>query len=263
MGFGVIVASGTGNTPLGPDLSECLIEVRVEQSLDEPARFGIRVREDISEGQPMAARAPELKVEQMITVAVQLEDKVVCLARGPITDTQSQYTLGGPGSWYQVHGSDRRIELSRQCFQHSWEGRASDAARTILSGYGFEPDIQDTSKTYSKNTETLNQRATDLDFLKTIAKENGFFFWLSYGVAPQGRRRAGSSASPKRRIFPRRRFVRLARAGFHPRSRGCSLRPPERPASAPARTMPVAGTTSPPSACRKTWSGRTRSTQAP
>jgi hypothetical protein len=186
MGFGAIIASGTGNTPLGADLADCLIEVRVEQSLDEPTRYGIRIREDIADGQPMAARAPELQVEQMLTVAVRLEDDTtLCLVRGPITDTQAQYTLGGPGSWYEVHGSDRRVELSRQCFQHAWEGRASDAAKSILSGYGFEADAQDTNKTYSTATETLNQRASDLDFLKTVAKENGFFFWLSYTLTGQ------------------------------------------------------------------------------
>ena len=187
MGFGAIIATGTGNAPLGADIADCLIEVRIEQSLDEPTRYGVRVREDIADGKPMAAGVPALQVEQMLTIAVQLEDdSMLCLVRGPITDTTSQYTLGGPGSWYEVHGSDRRVELSRQCFQHAWEGRASDAASSIISGYGFDPDIQDTSKSYSTSTETLNQRATDLDFLKTIAKDNGYFFWLSYDLAPQG-----------------------------------------------------------------------------
>jgi hypothetical protein len=180
MGFGAIIAIGTDNSLLSAALAECLIEVRVEQTLDEPARFGIRVREDISDGEPMAARSPELRAQQIVTVAVPWEDQMICLARGPITDTQSQYTLGGPGSWYEAHGSDRRIEMSRQCFQHAWEGRASDAARAIIGANGFDPDIQDTNRTYGQQTETLNQRGTDLDFLKTMARENGLFFWLSY-----------------------------------------------------------------------------------
>jgi hypothetical protein len=196
MAFGAIIATGTGNSPLGSDIADCLIEVRVEQSLDEPTRYGVRVREDIADGKPMAANAPELQVEQMLTIAVQLEDDtMLCLVRGPITDTQSQYTLGGPGSWYEVHGGDRRVELSRQCFQHAWEGKASEAANSIISGYGFDPDIQDTSKTYSTSTETLNQRATDLDFLKTIARENGYFFWISYAVSANGLSSPGGQLS--------------------------------------------------------------------
>jgi hypothetical protein len=227
MGFGAIIATGTGNTPLGDDLAECLIEVRIEQTLDEPTRFGIRVREDISDGQPMAARAPELQVEQMITIAVQLEDDtMLCLVRGLITDTQAQYTLGGPGSWYEVHGSDRRIEFGRQSFQHAWEGRASDAARTIISGYGFEPDIQDTNRNYSAATETLNQRGTDLDFLKTIARESGFFFWLSYDLAAQGLPSPGGQLSVTENAhFRTSPFRSLGPGGVPPAIAGLQLAP--------------------------------------
>ena len=135
-------------------------------------------------------------------------------------------TLGGPGSWYEVHGSDRRIELSRQCFQHAWEGRASDAARTILSGYGFEPDIQDTNKSYSKDTETLNQRATDLDFLKTVAKENGFFFWLTYDVAREGLASpAGQLSVTETAHFSTSPFRALGPSGIPPSIAGLQLAP--------------------------------------
>ena len=186
MSFGAIIASGTGNTLLNQALSECLIEVRVEQSLDEPTRFGIRVREDIADGKPMAARAAELKKDEIISIAVQKEDGLVCLVRGPITDSQAEYTLGGPGSWFEVHGMDRRCELGRQCIQFAWEGRASDAARSLLGAYGFAPDVQDTDHLYTAAKETLNQRGTDLDFLKTQAKENGFFLWFSFDATLAG-----------------------------------------------------------------------------
>jgi hypothetical protein len=186
MSFGAIIATSDDNALLSAALTDCLIEVRVEQSLDEPTRFGLRVREDFSAGEPMAASAPELKKERVVTIAVQSNGGIIGLVRGPITDSQSQFTLGGPGSWFEVHGGDRRIELSRQCFQHAWEGRASDAARQIISGHGFDPDVQDTDHNYTRATQTLNQRGTDLDFLKTIARENGFFFWISLGVQLQG-----------------------------------------------------------------------------
>ena len=186
----------------------------------------MRVREDIADGKPMSANAPELQVEQMLTIAVQLEDdSMLCLVRGPITDSQSQYTLGGPGSWYEVHGSDRRVELSRQCFQHAWEGRASDAANTIISGYGFDPDVQETSKNYSTSTETLNQRATDLDFLKTIAKENGYFFWLSYDLAPQGLPSPGGQLSVTERRISRPRRSAQGPGGVVPSISGLKLVP--------------------------------------
>ena len=246
MGFGAIIATGTGNDPLSADITDCLIEVRIEQSLDEPTRYGVRVREDIADGKPMAANAPVLQVEQMLTIAVQLEDdSMLCLVRGPITDTTSQYTLGGPGSWYEVHGSDRRVELSRQCFQHAWEGRASDAANTIISGYGFDADIQETSKNYSTSTETLNQRATDLDFLKTIAKDNGFFFWVSYDLAPQGLPSPGGQLSVTEKAHLKTSPFRAeGPGGVLPSISGLKLVPTGRTAAVPRSIANVPATLS-------------------
>jgi hypothetical protein len=127
MGFGAIIASGEKNKLLRDDLVDCLTEVRVEQFLDEPTRFAIHFQEDLSNGEPVIMKAPELQCEQMITIAVQVGDVIKCLVRGPITDVKCSVKLGGPGSWYEVHGQDRRIELDRQCFRHAWTGRAATA----------------------------------------------------------------------------------------------------------------------------------------
>jgi hypothetical protein len=195
MGFGAVIATGDNNSLLSDALTDCLIEVRIEQSLDEPARFGVRIREDFHAGQPMAAGASELARDRLMTIAVKTNSGLVGLVRGPICDSQSQFTLGGPGSWYEVHGTDRRIVLGRECFQHAWEGKASDAAQQIINSKGFKPDVQDTDRSYGRKTQTLNQRGTDLDFLKTIAKENGFFFWITLDVVQQPSPLGGGSLS--------------------------------------------------------------------
>ena len=211
MSFGALVGTGSGNTLLSATLAECLIEIRIEQSIDAPTRFGIRVREDISEGEPMARASEELKADRMVTVAVPGSDGLICLVRGPITDAQTQYTLGGPGSFHQVQGTERLIEMGRECYQHAWEGRASDAAKRILGSNGYSADVQDTDKNYGASTETLNQRGTDLDFLRTIAKENGFFLWVSSEASLAGTETSGSlnvtetahfKTSPERALGP-------------------------------------------------------------
>ena len=161
MGLGAIIASGEKNELLSDALVGGITEVRVEQFLDEPARFAIRFQEDISSGEPTVMQAPELQYGQMMTIAVQVQDEVKCLVRGPITDVKCSIMLGGPGSWFEVHGQGRRVELNRQCFQHAWTGRASEAAATILSTT-FMTDIQESTKVYGEQTSTLNQRATDL-----------------------------------------------------------------------------------------------------
>ena len=186
MGFGAIIASGPSNALLRAELVDCLIEVRVEQSLDEPTRYGVRVREDFNAGDLMAARAPEFAKDTILTIAVEDENnELVGLVRGPITDSTFEMTLGGPGSWYEVHGSDRRIELARDAYQYVWEGLASSAVDTILKSNGFKPDVQDTVRHYDKKTQTLNQHGTDLDLLKAIARENNYFFWISLHATRQ------------------------------------------------------------------------------
>ncbi len=180
MSFGVILAAGESNELFPEELTECLTEVRVEQSLDEPARFGIRFQEDLQDGEPSLMKKPQLQAEQLVTVVAPAGDGTVCLVRGPITEVKCSITLGGPGSWVEIRGQDRRVELDRECFRHAWSGRASDAATAILAGYRFLPDVEATTKVYSPLSGTLNQRATDLQFVRRIGRLNNLHFWLSY-----------------------------------------------------------------------------------
>src|SRR5207253_8407172 len=133
----------------------------------------------ISNGEPMIMQAPELQYEQMITIAVQVGDAIKCLVHGPITDVKCSVTLGGPGSWYEVRGQDRRVELDRQYFYHAWTGLASEAAQAILSRQKFATDVDKTKIVYGapragggQVTQTLNQRSTDAAFIRQIARQN-------------------------------------------------------------------------------------------
>ena len=200
MGFGAIIASGENNLLLRDDLVDCLTEVRVEQSHEDPTHFALRFQEDITSGQPRIRGAPDFKCGQIITIAVKVGDEMICLARGPITERQWSVMLGGPGSWFEVRGQDRRIQMDRQCKRRFWRGLESTAAETILKDeYKFgKAIIQKTQKDYgggsSNNeptTETLNQRASDEVFMQQIACRNNLNFWIEYecqknGINPSG-----------------------------------------------------------------------------
>jgi hypothetical protein len=88
--------------------------------------------------------------------------------------------LGGPGSWYEVRGQDRRVEMSRVCARRAWIGRASEVAESILSSHAFTPQTQETARVYEEKTGTLNQRGSDLDFIRKLARANKRSFWISY-----------------------------------------------------------------------------------
>lgn len=180
MGFGAVITTGEGNQPLDADLACCLTEVRVEQSLDEPTQFAVRFADDIIDGQMRLASDDRLKADTIVTIAVEVDQKLIVLVRGPVTEHRSQMTIGGPGSWFEVHGLDRRDLLDRTCVQAAWTGRASDVARSILATKFDKAEVDDTSRSYETNATTLNQRSTDLAFLRQIALRNNLHFWITY-----------------------------------------------------------------------------------
>lgn len=190
MGFDLLIASGTGNQILKPELLGCLVEVRVEQKLDEPTKFAVRFLDDIvsdddggnlRKGQLMKPQLPELKVGEIITIAVNKDEgDYACLVRGPILETNQEMTLGGPGSWYEISGLDRRDELARNHREGAWAGRASDVATMLLAPVYPQQTIDPTTEMHDQDGEHLPQRGSDLEFLTKNAQENGYHFWITY-----------------------------------------------------------------------------------
>jgi hypothetical protein len=101
-----------------------------------------------------------------------------------VTQVKFAVMLGVAGSWVEIHGEDRRVEMDRACIQAAWRGLASTAATQILAAYGFVPNVRPTTKLYSDADHTLNQRGTDLDFIEQIARETGYELWIEYDTTP-------------------------------------------------------------------------------
>jgi len=180
VGFGAIITSGDHDTVLGDDLLKWLVEARVEQELSAPTRFALRFEDDSCEGSFEVLKAKEIKPNTVIGILAQSGNKLVCLVRGPVTQVRFAVMLGAAGSWVEIHGEDRRVEMDRLCVQAAWRGLASDAAQKILDAYHLNPQVEATKKQYSDNGQTLNQRGTDLGFIEQIARENGYELWVEY-----------------------------------------------------------------------------------
>jgi hypothetical protein len=197
MGFGYTVTSGSDNKPLSEDLMRWVAEVRVEQDLSKPTAYAVRFEEDLCEGEPATLKANEVQPGEVLSVIVQTEDdKKICLVRGPVTKIKSSAVTGGPGSWLEVHGEDRRVEMDREAVQAAWEGKGSDIVESILGRYSFEADTCETEIVYDKKKKTLNQSGSDLKFVEDLARRNGFEFWITYDVeAPGGLPGLGPSGS--------------------------------------------------------------------
>ena len=168
MGFGAIIGIGENNAPLDEDLAGCIVEARVEQKLDEPIQFALRFLDDLEDGRLRHANDDRLAIDTIVSVMVEVGNALACLVRGPIVEHKSEMVIGGPGSWFEIHGLDRRDLLDRICVQATWTGRASDAAHQILGQAFDELDVEDTTRVYEEARETLNPRATDLDLVRRV-----------------------------------------------------------------------------------------------
>jgi hypothetical protein len=182
MGVGTVLTSGDDLVAMPDDILRWLVEVRVELELSKPARFALRFEDDICEGQPRVEGASELAADRQIGIFLPEDDDLVCLVLGPITDIKSSSTVGGAGSWVEVHGESRLVELDRVGVQATYTGLASAAAASILRAYGYTPDCQDTLIEYDAQRIQLSQRGTDLAFLQEIARRNNMELWLEYRV---------------------------------------------------------------------------------
>lgn len=184
MGFDLLLAGGEDNRLFSDDLLSCLVEIRVEQSLDQPSRFAVRFQDDIEGGKLKKTGLPELQLGQIVTVVVDRGNgQYACLCRGTILQHESQMTRGGPGSSLTVLGPDRRDLLARTVRDQNWSGRASDVARTLLAPVYPNVEVDQTSEVYDLNGNSLPQRAHDLEFLTRTAADNGLHFWIAYSGA--------------------------------------------------------------------------------
>lgn len=186
MGFGAIITTGENHQPLDDGVMAWVIEARVEQKLSDPTKVALRFEDDLCDGGSEMERRAEFHPGAILGILVNHGDELACLGYGPVTRVRSSSMVGGAGSWLEVTFSDMRETMDRTAVQATYTGKASEAVQKILDAYQFTPDCEETRKEYSTGTNSLSQRATDLAFVKDIARKNNLEFWLSYESEPAG-----------------------------------------------------------------------------
>jgi len=191
MSYGFKVTSD--DKALGSDLLEAIAEIRIEQELSKATKFAIRFEDDLCNGKPKALSDAALKPRAIISVLVPDEldpthKKMLCLIRGPVTKRKSSVVLGGPASWLEIHGEDRRVEMDRQTNAATWTGKAPSIAQAILNPYNFDKlDIKSNSAVEYTEKKSLNQSSTDLKVIENLARQLGYEFWITYDVDGSGK----------------------------------------------------------------------------
>ena len=176
MGLGIAIA------PPGEDSDDELASassVEVHERLGEPATFRLRYPMDVADDDFPLVTDARLAAGSDICIVVPLADSSECLIRGVVHAHQLHFEHGIAGSWLEVQGSDRLVTMDRESRSAIWQGTASSAVTTILGGYGFTPDVENTSASYTELKHVLVQRDSDLRFVRRLARRNGFYLWLT------------------------------------------------------------------------------------
>jgi len=154
--------------------------VEVEERMGQATTFKLHYAFDIAEGDLPFLVDGRVDAGSEISVLVSTDNGTECLVKGPVTGQRIHMQHGGPGSTLEIHGGDASITMDREAKSAIWDGLTdSDAVTSILSQYGFTPDVESTSASHSEDKHTLIQRGSDLFFVQQLAKRNGCLFWLS------------------------------------------------------------------------------------
>ena len=171
------------NRELDNDLTADAAEIEVRQTIEGPTTFRVRFTVDICgadisllEDQRLNPGDPDTE----ITVLALLAGETHVLAHGIIVERQVSMAEGGPGSYLEIRGHDRRAVMDREERSEAHSGTSADIVTPILTRYGFEADVVDTPIEYDENTTTLNQTETDLAFVDKVAGRSDSRFWIDW-----------------------------------------------------------------------------------
>ena len=171
----LIKVKGTADKGLRP--GEIEVVERMGQATTFRLRFGIGIS---SEGDFPTLRDDRLSVGSDLAIIAEAGDKQSCLVHGPVTGQIISFTHGGSGSYVDVQGADRSVEMDREDKAAQWDKLTdSGAVGKILGTYSLAVDVEETKTSHDEAKHTLIQRETDLAFIRRLARRNGCLFLIS------------------------------------------------------------------------------------
>ena len=178
MGLGVVIAAGDQASAALSDA----VWVEVHERMGEMTKYRIRYDLDIHQGDfPRLAGRSGIDAGDVLAVIARVNGKDSYLVKGPVTGQRIHFQHGVGGSYVEVEGADSTVRMARQAQAVIWSDLTdSDAVTQILGStpYSFNTDVAGTQASHSEDKHTLVQRDSDLEFVRRLARRNGFLFWV-------------------------------------------------------------------------------------
>lgn len=159
-----------------PDLFLSLMEMEVEEDHRMAASFRIKVainRQD--DGLWLLLEDERVKPWAKLTISVTVADEEQELLTGYITQIRPHIAADENGSYVEIWGLDPSCLMGLEEKVKAWPNMSdSDIAGQIFADYNLTPEVEDTGVVHDEAIATITQRDTDIQFLKRLARRNGY-----------------------------------------------------------------------------------------
>lgn len=175
MARGISIDAGGGQAQ---DLAE-IADVVVAERMGHPTRFELQLPAAVRQGDFPALI--DARVDPGQPVSVFVEDGsggIDCLVSGEVDGHSIRVVDGGEGSRLTVLGGDTTIAMDREVKVAQWQATDGAAIMAICGTYGIVCAPEEPAASRISMQHPLVQRATDLSFLRMLARRNGCQFWV-------------------------------------------------------------------------------------
>jgi hypothetical protein len=170
-------------------LTQLVSEVEVYEKIDENTHYKLHFVVDVCDGDIAQSLQSITTNGTILSVLAQTDNGLACLVKGPVLQQDSNIQHGGAGSWIKVEGEDLGYVMDHTVqFRVTDSGTDADIVTQLISSYpNMTADVEATpSSTYDENNHSHVQRASNLSVIKTLARRNGYHFWITVDEAGQG-----------------------------------------------------------------------------
>ncbi|NCA84371.1 MAG: hypothetical protein EOM83_02225 [Clostridia bacterium] len=164
-------------------LTQNVSSVEVYEKMDQNTTYKLNFSVDVCDGDIAQTIEVDTAPDIILSVMANVNDDLVCLVKGPVTQQQSQLKHGGSGSSLIIEGEDTGHTLDHTPnYQITDSGTDAEIATTIISGRNqMTADVESTADSaHSEENHSHVQRESDLSLLRNLARRNGFHFWITY-----------------------------------------------------------------------------------
>jgi phage protein D len=116
-----------------------------------------------------------IRLWNKVVISANTGDQDQTVITGYITHLKPHFEANENQSFLEICGMDPTSLMSIEEVIKDWPNKSdSDIAREIFAKYDLTPQVDETGITHDDTVSTIIQRETDIQFLKRLARRNGF-----------------------------------------------------------------------------------------